>query len=437
MRKSMSTEAFLLFLFFEVLAVKKENSKKFLFILLGMLTAFGPFVTDMYLPTLPSMTGDFQTSASMVQLGLTFSMLGLALGQLLFGPLSDKLGRRPPLIAAMGLYLVSTLACLLAPTIEIFVALRLLQGFAGAGGIVISRSIAADLFSGRELVKALAIVGAINGLAPVVAPVVGGSLAGLIGWRGIFGVLFGLGAVLTLACLNFRESLDKAQRARGHLQVAFAAFGKVIQNRRYLFYVLQLAAAQGILFGYIAASPFIIQQHYGFSPFAFSLVFALNALAIGGGAALSARFRRLENCVALSCAGMLVGSALMAGVLLVGASIAWFEGVLFATLLMMGMSFTASTALAMDTARAQAGTASALLGAGCFLVGSLVSPIVGLGDILTPTALTFVVCALLSSLFALLARREKKRVDASNSPASDQRAARADGNSTTAEALAR
>lgn len=415
----------------------KKNTKTFLFLLLGMLTAFGPFVTDMYLPTLPTMVGDFQTSASMVQLGLTFSMLGLALGQLLFGPLSDRLGRRPPLLAAMGFYLCSTVACVFSPTIEIFVASRLIQGLAAAGGIVISRSIATDFFSGRELAKALAIVGAINGIAPVIAPIVGGSLTGIVGWRGIFGVLFGLGVILTFACLHFRESLAEARRARGPLKEAFAAFGGVVKNRRYIFYALQMAAAQGILFGYIAASPFIIQQHYGFSPFAFSLFFALNALAIGGGAALSTRFRRLENCVALSCAGMLVGAGLMAGVLLGGASIAWFEGVLFATLLMMGMSFTASTTLAMDAARAQAGTASALLGAGGFLVGSLVSPIVGLGDILMPTALTFAASALISSLFALLARRGRQERDADNPPDPSDRPAIAAGDHTTAEAPAR
>lgn len=154
--------------------IKKRNSAFFLFVFLGMLTAFGPFVTDMYLPSLPAMADYFSAGASMVQLGLTFSMLGLAAGQILFGPLSDKYGRRKPLLWAMILFLLSTVGCVFAPNIESFVLLRLVQGVAGAGGIVISRSVAADKFKGRNLAKALAVIGAINGIAPVAAPVIGG-----------------------------------------------------------------------------------------------------------------------------------------------------------------------------------------------------------------------------------------------------------------------
>lgn len=138
---------------------KNKNSKLFLLILLGMLTAFGPFVTDMYLPSLPSMGAYFRTTPSLVQLGLTASMIGLAAGQIFFGPLSDKYGRRSPLLAAMSLFIISTIGCIFAPTIEIFVIMRLLQGIAGAGGIVISRSVATDMFTGKELAKTLAIIG--------------------------------------------------------------------------------------------------------------------------------------------------------------------------------------------------------------------------------------------------------------------------------------
>lgn len=185
----------------------KENSKVFLLILLGMLTAFGPFVTDMYLPSLPSMGDYFSTTSSMVQLGLTTSMIGLAVGQVFFGPLSDRYGRRLPLLVAMWLFIASTLLCLFSRSIEQFVAFRLVQGIAGAGGIVISRSVATDKFSGRELAKMLAVIGAINGVAPVAAPIVGGLLTDLIGWQGIFWILFGLGILLLAGCMRFRESL--------------------------------------------------------------------------------------------------------------------------------------------------------------------------------------------------------------------------------------
>lgn len=140
----------------------KGNSQLFILVFLGMLTAFGPFVTDMYLPTLPAMTDFFHTTSSQVQLGLTASMIGLAIGQLFFGPLSDKYGRRLPLIVAMFLFLFSTAGCLFSETIMQFVGWRLIQGIAGAGGIVISRSVAADKYSGRELAKMLAVIGAIQ-----------------------------------------------------------------------------------------------------------------------------------------------------------------------------------------------------------------------------------------------------------------------------------
>lgn len=191
----------------------KDNSKLFLLVLLGMLTAFGPFVTDMYLPSLPAMGDYFQTASSMVQLGLTTSMIGLAAGQILFGPLSDRYGRRIPLLAAMWLFIVSTILCLFARDIHQFVAFRLVQGIAGAGGIVIARSVAADKYSGKELAKMLAVIGAINGVAPVVAPIIGGVFTEAIGWQGIFGILLGLGVVLLVGSYCFRESLPKEHRS--------------------------------------------------------------------------------------------------------------------------------------------------------------------------------------------------------------------------------
>mgnify|MGYP000758907606 FL=1 len=271
-----------------------------------MLTAFGPFVTDMYLPSLPSMEAYFATTSSMVQLGLTFSMIGLAVGQIIFGPLSDKYGRRPLLLASMWLFIISTVACVFAPTIFVFVVLRLLQGIGGAGGIVISRSIATDRYGGKELAKMLAVIGAINGIAPVTAPVIGGLLTEHVGWQGIFGVLLALGLVLLAGCFRFRESLPLSRRSSKGLLHTFGSFKTIVRNRRYLFYVLQLGFAQGVLFGYIASSPFIIQQHYGFSPFMFSICFGINAVAIGIAAALSVKFRSQERGTRVGCVGMCV-----------------------------------------------------------------------------------------------------------------------------------
>lgn len=386
-------------------AINKENSKVFLLVLLGMLSAFGPFVTDMYLPSLPAMAEYFSTNSSMVQLGLTTSMIGLALGQIFFGPLSDKYGRRPLLLASMGLFIISTVFCLFAPDIYTFVTLRLIQGIAGAGGIVISRSVATDKFSGKELAKMLAVIGAINGVAPVAAPVIGGLLTGSVGWKGIFVILLLIGVVLGIGCIRFRESLPSEKRSKTGVVSTFRSFGVIVHNRRYMLYVLQFAFAQGILFAYIASSPFIVQQHYGFSPFAFSICFAVNAVAIGVAAALSVKFRRMETGTLTGCIGMMALSILIMAALYSGCNFWVYEILMFALLFMMGLTFTSSTTLALDCERRYVGAAAALLGALGFAFGGIVSPLVGLGNILVSTGITFVVCAVCSLLCALWAVR--------------------------------
>ena len=381
----------------------------FLLVLLGMLTAFGPFVTDMYLPSLPSMEAYFATTSSMVQLGLTFSMIGLAVGQIIFGPLSDKYGRRPLLLASMWLFIISTVACVFAPTIFVFVVLRVLQGIGGAGGIVISRSIATDRYGGKELAKMLAVIGAINGIAPVTAPVIGGLLTEHVGWQGIFGVLLALGLVLLAGCFRFRESLPLSRRSSKGLLHTFGSFKTIVRNRRYLFYVLQLGFAQGVLFGYIASSPFIIQQHYGFSPFMFSICFGINAVAIGIAAALSVKFRSQERGTRVGCVGMCVLAVSQLVALYMNVPFWVYEMLMIALLFVMGLTFTTSTSLAMSCERDNAGGASALLGAICFAFGGIVSPLVGVGNILVSTGVVFVVCAVCSLLCALYAERWKVR----------------------------
>lgn len=379
--------------------------KVFLLILLGMLTAFGPFVTDMYLPALPSMTSYFDTSVSMVQLGLTFSMIGLAVGQLLIGPISDKFGRRRPLIASMAIFIISTIACIFSPNVIFFTAMRLLQGMAGAGGIVISRSTATDEFNGRELMKMLAIIGAINGIAPIAAPVVGGLMLSVTNWRGIFVILLVIGIVLLIGSIMFRESLQVERRSTGSILKTFATFGIVAQNHRFMYYVLQQGFAQFILFANIASSPFIIQQHYGFSPLVFSICFGVNALAIGVASALSVKFRKPEDAVSVSCMGMLAMSAIIATVLILDGPFWAYEASLFMLMFAMGLTFTASTTLALNSEREHAGTASAMLGAICFLAGGIVSPLVGIGNILYSTGIIFLTGAIASTIFAHLASK--------------------------------
>lgn len=388
------------------------DKKGFVLMFLGILSAFGPFVMDMYLPTLPAMAEYFGTSASGVQLGLTTGMVGLAVGQLLFGPLSDRYGRRRPLLVAMALFLISTLGCLLSADISQFVAFRFVQGVAGAGGVVISRSIAADRYSGRELAAMLAIIGAVNGIATVVAPVGGGALAGWGGWHGVFWFLLGLGVVLLAACLCFRESLPVERRIRVSWRQTLSVFAEVLRNRSYLSYILQYGFSMAVLFVNIASAPFIMQQHYGLTPMHFSLCFGINAVAMVVASTFVVRMSSMQQALHAGNSGMLVLSLLLLTALWLQCDFWVYELLLFFLLAMVGLSFTSASALAMDSERRHAGVASALLGVIAFAFGGIVSPLVSLGHIMVTTGILFCigslcawVCGLPVPVLQLLRRR--------------------------------
>ncbi len=379
----------------------------FLIVFLGMLSAFGPFVTDMYLPTLPSMAAIFNTTPSLVQLGLATSMLGLAVGQVFFGPLSDKYGRRPVLMSAMILFAVSTVISIYSPDIIFFNVCRFVQGLGGAGGIVLSRSISTDCYTGRELAKILAIIGAVNGIAPVTAPVIGGLVAGAVGWKGIFWILFALGLVLLAMCIVFRESLPREHFKTGSVLSLMSAFPKLLRLPYFRVYVLMFAFANGVLFAYISSASFIIQNYFGFSELTFAVIFGVNALGIGIGSALSLKFRTMKGAAIF---GTTVISAVslfeLAGYLL-SDSFWLFEILMFVILVGVGYIFTAATTLAMDEGRSYVGAASAIFGATGFLFGGIVSPLVGLGNIMATTLTIITLCSFSSLIFAVIARRRK------------------------------
>ena len=371
----------------------------FLVCLLAMLSAFGPFVTDMYLPALPQLQDFFGTDASMVQLSLSTSMFGLAVGQVFFGLLSDKYVRKPVVIASLWIFIVSSIACIYAWSIEFFVAMRLLQGIGGSGGIVLSRSIATDRYWGEKLAKMMAIIGAINGIAPVTAPVLGGMMTDSLGWRGIFTLLMAIGIMLLVGSHIMQESLAADKRSPDGIVRTFASFGKILRNRRFVCLLLQYGFTGGVFFSYIASSPFVIQQHYGFSPFAFSVIFGLNALVFGVAAACSMKFKTPELCTHTASVGLVVASVLMLIAVLSGASFAAYEALVVVLLACKRLCFTSTVAMAMNEEHNNAGAASALVGAMIFLFGGVVSPLVGMGDIVVTTSIIFVVCAAFSLLF--------------------------------------
>lgn len=383
-------------LIMRTLTIKTGSYRIFLLIFLGLLTAFGPFVTDMYLPALPTMIDMFGTNTSMVQLSLTSCMVGLAAGQLLFGPMSDRYGRKPVLSWTLFLFILSTLLCLFSADIYLFVIFRLFQGIAAAGSIVIARSISTDMFTGRELARVLAIVGSINGIAPVLAPVLGGAMTEVGGWEGIFAILLFIGILLLFASLYYQESIPVERRASSGLLRLPSYFMPLLRNRPYMGYMLQLGFAQAALFANISSAPFIMQQYYGFTPLEFSMCFGMNALAVVISAALAAKFRRIERGTLLGSAGLLVFSACEAVALFAGCSFPIYEGFMLGILFSLGLCFTSSTTLAMDKGREHSGSASALLGAVSFAFGGLVSPLVGIGNPLQTTGIVFVACAVCS-----------------------------------------
>lgn len=257
----------------------RMNKKRLVFIL-GNLTAFGPFITDFYLPCLPELTAYFGGSASLIQLSLTAGMLGLAAGQLLVGPVTDKYGRRRPLLWCLLLFVLATAGCMLSTRISAFILFRLLQGLTGAAGLVISKAIIADSFTGQDVARYFAVLAAVQGVAPIVAPVVGGVAFSLTSWQGTFAVL-GIWALGLLAvCRRMPESLAEKDRLQMPVWKTFRCYVPVVTNGKYLVMNLLQSFSAAALIAYISASPFIFQQHFGLTPLQYSICFAGNALGL-------------------------------------------------------------------------------------------------------------------------------------------------------------
>lgn len=375
----------------------KRNSYIFTLAFVGMIAAFGPFVTDFYLPALPALSDYFGAPASMIQLSLTVGMIGLGTGQLIVGPLSDRYGRRMPLLLSLAAFAAATAGCLVTDSIGRFLLYRFVQGLAGAGGVVISRSIATDLYAGRELARFFSVLGSVQGIVPVAAPVIGGLLLAVTDWKGIFAVLLGIGIALLVMTLAFRESL--AQRSRS-IAASFKGYAPVLRNRRSMRYMGVQAMAMGVMFSYISASPFIFQQQYGLSPVAYSLCFGLNAFGIMAGSLLVLRSRSSERGLAIGTRGFFVMALATAIVLTQGGSVWLIEASFFLLMVMLGTIMPTSTTLALEPLREYSGSASAALGFLSFLVGGICSPLVGMGDMAVSTAAVVALCALSTLLLA-------------------------------------
>ena len=372
----------------------KANSKLFLVLLLGVLSAFGPFVVDLYLPSLPQLASFFETSASMTQLTLTTAMIGLAVGQLLLGPLSDKFGRKKPLIISLVIYIISTVLIVFSPNIETMIVLRVIQGLSSAGSVVISRAIATDLYRGREMTRFFGLLMIINGIAPIISPILGSLLLEYISWKGVFVFLALIGVVVLFFCFRLKESLSVENRLQGSIFATFSTFGVIIKNRLFMSYVGIESFLLGAMFAYIAASPFILQSFYGLSAFIFSLCFGANGAALVIGSNVGGKMSN-GKALAIGVLGFVVVALYTIAVLIIQPYWLFVEIGFFAMLLLMGITFPAISTLAMESERQYAGSASALLGFAPFFLGGVVSPLVGIGNIFYSTALVILACGVL------------------------------------------
>ncbi|MCC8070566.1 MAG: Bcr/CflA family efflux MFS transporter [Bacteroidales bacterium] len=380
----------------------------FIPIVLGMLTAFGPFITDFYLPVMPEMTEYFHSSTALVSMSLTAGMIGLAAGQILIGPLTDKYGRKGILIGSLLLFVLASIGCVFCTDIWTFNAFRLFQGIGGAGGIVISKSMATDMYSGHELARFMALLGAINGVAPVCAPVIGGALSAVTAWQGVFVALLGIGILLALSSTRLHETLVEEKRFTTGLGDVYGNLFRVFRNPIFTLSTLSIMASGICFFGYIASSPFILQEIYGLSPFMYSICFAINALMIGVGAGTASLFRRQATCLRMAVLCLGVGTLAMSTSLLLALSI-WILMPSYIILLAgFGLLQPVTTTIAMDSERNNAGAASAIFGASLFVAGGIASPLVGIGNLLWATSIVTVAGTLLCGACTLtLARRVK------------------------------
>ena len=373
---------------------EKENvlhnptgKKRFgLALLLAMLAILGPLNIDMYLPSFPGIATDLATSASLVQTSLTACLLGLAIGQLVIGPISDAQGRRKPLLIATSLFALASILCAFAPNITILIGARFFQGFTASAGVVLSRAVVRDVFSGRELTKFYSLLMVINAVAPMAAPMAGGAILSFEGtsWKSIFIFLGLIGiAIVVIVALNLKETLPYEKRIPSSISASIKTMGNLLKDRSFIGYALVVGFIHGGSFAYVSGTPFIYQDIYGVSPQVFSVLFGINGLAIITGSFIIGRFSGYTSEIILLQIGVVVNIITTFSLLI----ITIIEGPLFMLVFLifiymitMGITITSTFTLGMAKQGHRAGSASAVLGMLPLLLGSIFAPLAGINE---------------------------------------------------------
>jgi len=364
-------------------ASKPAPSKAVLVAILGSLAMMGPLTIDMYLPALPAVVAEFHTTESNVQLSLTLYLLGLILGQLLAGPISDVRGRRLPMLLGLAVYALCSLLCAFSPNIWWLIGLRALQGFSGAAGMVVSRAVVRDLFSGTALTKFLTLLMIVNGAGPIIAPIVGGQLLRFTSWRGVFVVLCLVGIVMFFAVLlGLRETLPADRRSKAGMGATLSTFGTLFRDRVFMGYALSSGFVTAALFAYLSGSSFVLQNVFGVSPQMYSLIFAVNGLGFVIASQVVGRLVGRVPEIKLLVSGYIIaasGGILLLVMLLAGVGMAGVWPAFFLIVASVGVVGPTSSSLALQNQAKTAGSAAALLGVLSLLFGAVTSPLAGIG----------------------------------------------------------
>ncbi|GAA2477016.1 Bcr/CflA family drug resistance efflux transporter [Winogradskya humida] len=378
-------------------------------LVLGFLTALGPLTIDMYLPSLPTISTDLHASAAAVQLTLTGTLIGLAFGQLLVGPLSDAVGRRVPLLAGIAVHILASVLCVIAPNLAMLGALRVLQGLGAAAAAVIATAMVRDLFDGMAAARLFSRLMLVVGVAPILAPTIGGLVLNWTSWRGVFVVLTVVGtAIMAVSAIVLPETLPAVRRRSGGVLGTVRDYGRLFSDRVYVGLILVAGLAMAALFAYVSGSSYVFQDGFGMSEQQFAYVFAGGAIGLIGATQLNVRLLRRWTPQQIMSTALLAGLGFGLVLLVLAATdVGGLIGILiplWATLAMVGLVMPNAPALALSRHGEAAGTAAALLGAVQFGVGALAAPLVGMlgvgavamsvvvfGGMLAATAVCFLV----------------------------------------------
>ncbi|MEJ8809604.1 multidrug effflux MFS transporter [Variovorax ureilyticus] len=351
-------------------------------LVLGLLSAIGPFAIDMYLPALPEIGSSLDAAIGPVQMSLTVFFLALGVGQLLYGPVSDMVGRKPPLYFGLGLFALASIGCALATDIQILIALRFVQGLGAAAGMAIPRAVVRDLHTGNDAARLMSLLMLVFSVSPILAPLAGSAVIALTGWRGVFWAV-SIAAVIGLATIAWvlKETRPAAERVESSLGSALRAYGVLLRDTHYLGLVFIGAFAMAGFFTYLANSSFVMIDHYGLSPTMYSVAFGVNAAAFFGAAQLNGmlceRFGIVRVVKTSVSACGLVMTAMFLYYLGGGDALAVLIALYFIASALMGFVIPTTSVLALEQHGAIAGTASALLGTLQMLTGAVVMTVVG------------------------------------------------------------